>query len=286
MINNNIVKKYFSTPSDKFAIIENHTLKNDVNYSELCQFLVQCKDPEFRDNLINDNEITVFKNSRSTLAFLYKLSTGNEVFIKIYRRTDFKYQSRYIFRASRAVKSFKVGKILQDHNITTPTPILSLERRKLLLLKYSVVVNEAIKNVMTCGDLFDKLAAEYHQDFFEQFLNKSMEIIANFHVQNIIHGDLKISNLYYIIDDNKFTVGLWDFDGSKMKDTPLSANDCEIDVGRFVASLIDGLTKRKIVVDDIILLKSINNFYRKYSKNQKFDILIKRDYIKKLRKTC
>ena len=285
MINDNIVKKYFSTPNDKFAIIENHELKNDFNYSELCQFLAQCKDEEFRNNLINDQNITVFKNSRSTLAFLYKLSAGNEVFIKIYRRCDLKYQSRYIFRTSRAVKSFKVGKILQDNKITTPTPILSLELRKLRLLKYSAVVNEVVKNVMACDDLFDKLKAQYNQEFFEQFLDKSIEIIAKFHQQKIIHGDLKISNLYYIIDKNNFTVGLWDFDGSKIKNSLLSANDCEIDIGRFVASLMDGLAKRKVAVDEIKLLESINNFYRKYNKNINFDISTKRDYIKKLRKT-
>ena len=277
-----ICKNYFSTPVGKFTTINDSNLINDC--SELQNFLTKCKDKKFQKYLLNNKNATVLKNSRSTLALIYKFSDNSQFFIKIYRRTNLKYQFRYLLRQSRAQKSFNVGQILIQNNIFTPAPILAIEQRKFNLLKFSAVVNEVAEDTMTCNSLFEELAKKFNSTFFDEFLAKSLQIIAQFHQQNLIHGDLKISNLYYLKNNKQLKVGIWDFDGTTIKKHALKTSEREKDICRFVASIVDGLIKNDIYVDENELFFKINDFYRKSSGEIKFDIARQKQYIKKLKK--
>ena len=121
---------------------------------------------------------------------------------------------------------------------------------------------------------------------FNNSLEQSLAIIAKFHSQNLIHGDLKISNLYYIKkSDGLFKVGIWDFDGSKIKKCPLNHSEREKDIARFVASVLDELNKEGVNADENNFNALVNKFYIKASSDSTFDINNQKHYINKLRKT-
>ncbi|UDQ97244.1 lipopolysaccharide kinase InaA family protein [Lentisphaerota bacterium WC36G] len=269
----------------KFTMIKSSPRIEEFNHSEFFSLLESCQYKEFQQSLSKNSMATILKNSRSTLAFIYQLHNNRKVFFKVYRRIDFKYQLRYLMRQSRAAKSFDIAEIYLKSKVNTPTPIYAVEKRKFGLLKYSVVVNEVVENLYSCDELFNELAQHYQDDFFELFLRNSLKIIVKFHDQNLIHGDLKISNLYYKKDEN-LTTGIWDFDGSTIKyQTATTTKEREIDLCRFVASVCDGLIKRNLKLDVKYFYNKINFFYNEFYVEKNFNINNQEQTLKKYRKT-
>jgi len=95
----------------------------------------------------NDNlsEDLLLKKTNTRLIVKSKLGdTGYPLIIKVFKRPHLTDQLKYLFRSSRSHKEWKMGRVLSQRNISTPTLVACGVSRRFGLLKKDVVITREV----------------------------------------------------------------------------------------------------------------------------------------------
>jgi len=219
-----------------------------------------------RDSLLQPerylSSAQLVKDSRTTKAGFITLDNGEKVFIKKYNNKGLKYTLKYLLRKSRAAKAFMNAWNFENLHIPTPAALGAVTFRPTGIIKNSYIIYKTISGVTDTLDFFRMTRTDENLlENFIRYISKYMSIIHN---NGIIHGDLKLSNIYHIKDSGTF--GLWDLDGVKYfkGQAPFSARVEEI--ARVVSSYIEIGSRLDVAVDREPVAECFKSAYEEHSK--------------------
>ena len=195
---------------------------------------------------------TILKDSNTTKAAIIELN-GIKVFAKRYNNKGLRFTLRYIFRAARAFRAYNMGLLLIQNNIPTPTPLLAFSKKTCAILNYAILVTEQIQGTIATNDIVELLKSNTslrNTTFNDIFKNLSI-----LHKLNIVHGDFKITNIYFTkTKENSIKTGFWDLDSLKKMPT-VPKHKIAQDLGRFAFSFV---SKSKADIKDQIITEIID----------------------------
>jgi len=160
--------------------------------------------------------------------------------VKEYKAEDFLSSLRTMFRTSRAKRAWVNAHNLLLRGISTPLPVAFGERKRLGMLRESVLLTEKIPGAKTSA-LFLKELSENFSDskkialFKRDFLIRLARLIRWMHQTGICHGDLKASNILVTLHKGSPFIFLVDMDGVRIRNT-LKVNDVAKDLSRMRAA--------------------------------------------------
>ncbi len=179
----------------------------------------------------------ILKDSRTTKAGIVKVY-NDDIFLKKYNNKGLKFTLRYIFRKARAFRAWKAAIKLKQLNISTPKPIMAMQKKRMFILKAGYLYTETLNNLISIEDFF-KIAMK-DENIFADFANTTMSYLKKLHNNGIEHRDFKINNIYLQkVSDKKFYFGLWDLDSLKIQTKEISKKKCEKDILRLARSLTE-----------------------------------------------
>ncbi len=163
---------------------------------------------------LHESELTAktstLKASSKSVLTAHDTAADGRVCVKGYRYLGLLYAAKYMFRTSRALKSWKAAHALMVRGIDTPLPLAIVERRcgplklkSYLITRWHPNARELNTYVQTMTDTAPKTRTA--------FLAALAGVILNMHERGIYHADLKSNNIlveeredggwrFYIID--------------------------------------------------------------------------------------
>jgi tRNA A-37 threonylcarbamoyl transferase component Bud32 len=200
----------------------------------------------------------LLKNSRTTTAGVVNIA-GKNYFLKRYNNKGLIYTLKYIFRRARPFRSLPVSKILDSIAIPCPIIVAALAHHNGIFLKTSYLLTEFIDNLITPAELVKQCMS--NQQELSECRDKICTIMTAIHHAGIYHGDMKLSNIVSRRCDEKLSLGLWDFDGSRIYHHQLSMYLRTLEVSRLISSWIIECRNIQISIDTPTF---INDFVSKY----------------------
>ncbi|MDY0268752.1 lipopolysaccharide kinase InaA family protein [Trichloromonas sp.] len=136
---------------------------------------------------------------------------GRSLFLKRYNCLGVGYRIKNIFRASRALKSWRAGWQFLELGVPTPKPLACLEERRFRLLGRSYVLFEQIDNAVSLLDAWPTFTGERRRNM----LGKLGGLIGRMHRLGLVHGDLNWRNILVRQRLSGTEAFLVDLDGSR-----------------------------------------------------------------------
>lgn len=180
---------------------------------------------------------TTLKDSRTTTAAIRILPPVGPVFLKRTNSKGFRFMLRYLFRRARSFRAAAATNALIRAGIETPAVLAVGEHRTGLLLHAGYIINEALENARSCHGLLAR--TESPAELLGPLTGKAVALLTELHRRNIVHGDYKLSNIYWTPDGKP---GTWDLDGAAILSAPSRKRMTE-DLYRLASSLRQVLNK-------------------------------------------
>lgn len=149
-------------------------------------------------------------HSAATDKVVVKLG-DRDVFFKRYNCLGVGYRIKNIFRASRALKSWRAGWKFLELGVPTPKPLACLEERRYRLLGRSYVLFEQIDNSTSLLDAWADFDGEQRRNLLQSLGSE----IGRMHRLGLVHGDLNWRNILVRQAVAGTEVFLVDLDGSR-----------------------------------------------------------------------
>jgi len=186
------------------------------------------------DSLFNDSS-KMLKDSRSSKVALSSIDGVGTVFVKKHNSKSLRYAIRYLFRKSRAFRTWQGAWLLEQLGVPTPKPIAAVAFRKAFFLKSSHLITEPIDGLLSAQAYLKELLGSSK---LETFLLEVMKGLAAMHGNGISHGDLKLSNLAAVRSGAGVVfAGFMDLDSLKRRSGSLPERLCALELGRTAASI-------------------------------------------------
>ena len=193
---------------------------------------------EFRESLIFIDEMItgghILKDSRTTTAGILELKNGERYFIKRENNKGVKFTLKYMLRRSRVYRAAYAASQLDELGIPTPRVVAVGSRRKFHVLQSGYLITETVDHALLMSRMCQMLNED--KDFFDDFLSTVCAYITNIHDNNIIHGDLKLSNIYCVDEPTGYSFGLWDLDGAVVSNAKLPIHARVSELARVISS--------------------------------------------------
>ncbi len=177
------------------------------------------------------------KDSRSTKAGTLVLADGQEVFIKRYNRRGLRDTLRYLFRRARPFRAWAAAWACERHGIPTPRPLAALVERRARVLCHAWLVRQAVPHPVPTLTYAEQVLRQPR--IRAGFTTQVCALMARMHAAGIVHGDLKLSNIYACRHGDGFRHGIWDLDGTTLIAGSAEASVRAAELARVVASLVD-----------------------------------------------
>jgi hypothetical protein len=177
------------------------------------------------------------KDSRSTKAGTLVLADGREIFIKRYNRRGLRDTLRYLFRRARPFRAWAAAWACERHGIPTPRPLAAMVERHARILCSAWLVRLAVPHPVPTLTYAEQVLRQPR--IRADFTTQVCVLMARMHAAGIVHGDLKLSNIYACRDDGGFRYGVWDLDGTTLVAAPADGSVRAAELARVVASLVD-----------------------------------------------
>jgi len=190
------------------------------------------------DAFIRDG--VILKNSKTTTAAVCEIPGCGSVFVKRTNRKGIRFILRYLFRRARSFRAAKAIDRLAGHGIETPEVLAVGEYRTCWILQAGYLLTEFKKDARNAHDIL--LKAETPEQELERILNATGKLLANIHLQKVLHGDFKLQNIYFLPDG---TCGAWDLDGARISTEPLTLKQVLPDLRRLHRSVETVCKRRK-----------------------------------------
>lgn len=180
---------------------------------------------------------TTLKDSRTTTAAIRDLPPVGPVFLKRTNRKGFRFILRYLFRRARSFRAAAATNALIRAGIETPAVLAVGEHRTGLLLHAGYIINEALEDARSCHGLLAR--TDSPAELLTPLTGKATALLTELHRRNIVHGDYKLSNLYWTPTGKP---GTWDLDGAAILAAPSRRRMTE-DLYRLASSIRQVLNK-------------------------------------------
>lgn len=211
--------------------------------------------------------IELEKDSNSTTAGVIELD-GEKYFLKRYNNKNFKRKLKNSIRQTRPFKVLKTSQVISAAGIFTPEIYAALNYRRGLLLESSYLLSAFLDCVKTANKVIERLSGE---EKFEIFADKICQLLVKIHDAGIFHGDVKISNIMVISnDDNSYDLGLIDLDGSHCYPEALSTKKRTYDLARLISSYFLTCKGKKAALKNLDELRDY--FEKKYCRISGMDL--------------
>ncbi len=199
------VKKYLDTHNMRKVIVDDLVfhINPELISKELMDSLI------FIDEMLGEGH--VFKDSRTTTAGILEMKNGARYFAKRENNKGVKFTLKYLFRRSRVYRAAYAASRLEELNIPTPKVLVIGSRRKSCKLMSGYLITETVDNALTSKIMCEMLNND--EAFFNDFLRTICKYMTVLHNHGIIHGDMKISNIFCVDSPSGYYFGLWDLDG-------------------------------------------------------------------------
>lgn len=146
------------------------------------------------------NQGTILKKGNTCTVVIITIN-GIKMVVKRYNIKNWRHFLSRAFRPSRAIRSWTNAHLLRFYGISTPKPILVLEKRSGPIRKTAYFISELSPG--KTGDHFFYTSKSSLAD--KQTIAQSIIKLLNaLHSLNISHGDLKITN--FMVSDNKASI--------------------------------------------------------------------------------
>ena len=186
----------------------------------------------FIDDMLNNGH--KIKDSRTTTAAVLELPGMNSVFVKRENNKGLRFTLRYLFRSSRVFRAAAAATRLAELGIPTPQVLAVGSRRRSGILYSGYLITETLSKVLKTSAVCEKINTD--SEFFGQFLSEVSRMAAILHDHGILHGDLKMSNIYCKDSSGGHKFGLWDLDGVEIHNAPISSRLRAQELGRIISS--------------------------------------------------
>lgn len=229
-------KNYCFENNDDFCIMEPSAEES---------FAVIRKDddsPELRNLLALPlgymNIAKIIKDSRTTKAGIITLRNGKKLFIKRHNNKGVRYTLKYVFRRSRAFRSWRSVNYMEACGLPVPHHKAAMAVRHYGILKYGYLVSEIVENLVPTVDFFHMIMKD--KDLNNFYIDHTAKLISELHNCGIIHGDLKLSNIFIRKNKKteKYSFGFWDLDSVKFGRKNISMHLREKEISKFISSYI------------------------------------------------
>ncbi len=170
----------------------------------------------FIEDLSNKNipiKKGTIKNSRHTMAVKIEIG-GSPYFLKIYRCSGHLNACSYLFRTSRAIKTWNISWEFIVRHIPTPLPLAAVDMGDPWNEIYGAAIYVWIGAGRHNTDMIRKTLKDY--EAAPGFLSKLSDFVWEMHEKGVFHGDCKISNFYFDLS-SPTTFTIFDLDGAKIK---------------------------------------------------------------------
>ncbi len=215
------------------------------------------------DRLFMDDAV-ILKSGRSVKAAKVEIPDSGTFFLKRYNNKGFLYSLRHIFRRPRPWRVKMISDRLRDAGIHTPKIIAAVVKRKWgVFLDTSYLMTEYMDDIVPPEVLIPLLMED--RPLFNQYCDQVVGTLIHLHDNDLLHGDLKIANIYCRTTDDGLEVGLLDLDSTTHYSYRLTARQRAKDLSRFIASLLQTVQIRKMQVEKKQLVGCIVSKYEKLS---------------------
>lgn len=200
--------------------------------------------------------VEIIKSERRRSTLRVNIAPWGDVFLKVYKR-NMKRTVLSPFRPSKRKKAWSMAENLLKNEIPVPDPIFFLEIKKSIFTIQTYIAHRWIDGGKNLGTL--ALTRNiYHNNYFKSILYRCLDIIIKLHNANFVHGDLKWSNVLYIVGENP-KVMLIDTDSLKRSSSPVLQGK---DVARFILSAMEYPINpeiREVLIDRYIKGRTLPN---------------------------
>lgn len=224
------VKQYLDTYNMRRLVVDDLVFHVDTEQAsqELIDSLI------FIDEMLGEGH--VFKDSRTTTAGIVEMRNGARYFAKRENNKGVKFTLKYLFRRSRVYRAAYAASRLEELNIPTPRVLVIGSRRKSYMLMSGYLVTEAVDNALTANMMCRMLNDD--KAFFDEFLQTICKYMTILHSHGIIHGDMKISNIFCVDSPSGYYFGLWDLDGVVVSSGGASLSHRKAELARVISSFL------------------------------------------------
>jgi len=221
---------------------DNATFRRESAHGRLVLVRRAADGPALRDCLADLEaalgRARLHKDSRSTKAGTLLLGDGQEAFIKRYNGRGLRYALRYLFRRARPFRAWAAAWACECHGVPTPRPLAAIAERRARILLGAWLVRQAVPDPVPTLTYAEQVLR--HPRMRADFTAQACALMARMHAAGIVHGDLKLSNIYACRrDGGGFRYGVWDLDGTTLASAPAEDGPRAAEVARVVASLVD-----------------------------------------------
>ena len=188
------------------------------------------------------------KDSGSTTAGVIELD-GRKYFLKRYNNKNFKRKLKNSIRQTRPFKVLKTSQVVRKSGVFAPEVYAALNYRRGLLIESSYLLCSVLETAQPANQTIEKITGKENSN---QFIDRACHTLVKIHDAGILHGDVKISNILIIAnDDNCYKTGLLDFDGSKCYSEALSERRRIRDLARLISSYLLTCKHRELPVKNL-----------------------------------
>ncbi len=168
----------------------------------------------------------MIKNSNTTSSCILPLIQDGGtagVFIKRYNYQSAPYALKYLFRSSRAKRTWKAAYALLARGLPTPEPVAYAEKRTARVLRESFFFSGAIARAVPLAGLFPAAGPgtrDAHPVDKADLIRRTARLVRMMHERGIWHRDLKAGNI--LVEQTAgsgMQLYLTDLDGIRVKDT-------------------------------------------------------------------
>ncbi|MDD3119479.1 MAG: lipopolysaccharide kinase InaA family protein [Victivallales bacterium] len=204
------------------------------------------------------------KDSRSTTAAVLELPGMNAVFAKRENNKGVRFTLRYLFRNSRVFRAAAAAARLAELGIATPRVLAVGSRRYGGVLRSGYLITESLNKVLKTEAVCKRLNTD--PKFYAQFMSDVSRMVAVMHNHGILHGDLKMSNIYCQDQPDGYQFGLWDLDGVEIRSRAIGMRLRARELGRIVSSYARVSHEQcGCSVDVATVIDALSDQYRRYA---------------------
>jgi tRNA A-37 threonylcarbamoyl transferase component Bud32 len=170
----------------------------------------------FIEDLSNENipiKKGAIKNSRHTMAIKVEIG-GSPYFLKLYRCSGHLNAGSYLFRTSRAIKTWNISWEFIVRQIPIPLPLAAVDTGDPWNEIYGAAIYVWIGAGRHNTDMIKRTLKD--SEAAPGFLSKLSDFVWEMHEKGVFHGDCKISNFYFN-PSSPATFKIFDLDGAKIK---------------------------------------------------------------------
>ena len=152
----------------------------------------------------------LLKTASKSMVTVHELDGFGQVCVKGYLQQGLWYSLKYLFRKSRALKSWIAGNSLLVRGIETPRPLAVLERTSGPLRKESFLITRLLPGARELNQYV--LAAGLAGARKREFIQALAAALRNMHGQGVYHADMKSNNILVQEDGGGWRFSLIDLD--------------------------------------------------------------------------